>query len=85
MVVVDMREYRSRETVAVLTYLLDRARKGELDGVSLSARFPDGREEIAFTGSYRTRPERSLASAVRVVLRLAGLLEDDQEDRGTSC
>jgi hypothetical protein len=83
MVVVDMREYRSRENVAVLAYLLERARVGDLDGVALSARFADGREQIAFTGSYRKNPERSLATFVRIVLRFAGLIEDDQEDRET--
>jgi hypothetical protein len=81
--VVDMREFRSRETVAVLAHLLDRARKGEVDGVSVCTRFGGGREEIAFTGCYRRTPALSIASIIRVFQRLARLLEDDQEDRET--
>jgi len=76
---VSMSDYRSRDTVDVLKYLLSRAKKGELKGVAVMARLATEGEEILFTDWYRRRMERCAYAATRMYWR-AMQNQDEIED-----
>lgn len=63
--VVSLIEFRYRETIAVLRYLLRLALRGELTGVALCFR-ANGREEYAFTGDYKADKSAVLHAATRI-------------------
>lgn len=74
---IKMTEFRSRETIAVLKCLLERAQRGELDGgVALCAKATTGVEEILFTGEYRKDPAKAANAAMRLCVRLAQEQDD---------
>lgn len=67
-------------TVAVLSALLVKARRGELRGIALSYRTVDDREAAVYTGLYRAAP----AEAVRAGLRMSWRLTQDHDMRLSS-
>lgn len=81
MVVTAIATYRSRETVAALEYLLERARRGEIIGLALCAKPLSGPEEIVFADDYRKKPGKALSAAMRMSWRLTQLA-DEQDARG---
>jgi hypothetical protein len=58
---IDLAEYRNRETATVLRGLEALAEDGELAGVATVYQFRDGSERIVCTGAYRRRGEASRA------------------------
>ena len=63
-------DYRSRETVAALTHLLDRAKRGELLGVGLYVLPFGSKEEILFTDLFRRDPNQAVQAALRLSKRM---------------
>ena len=58
-----------RETISILTALLERARKGEVVGIALSFRDKRGHEHLVFTGPYND-PGVAAAAAMRMSMRM---------------
>lgn len=69
--VVKLQRYRSRETIGVLEALAARAAAGEIIGVALSFRRPDGTEEALITGSYADNLDAAAAATLRLSMKLA--------------
>jgi hypothetical protein len=80
-VIVSMREYRSRETAAVLRHMLARVEAGEcLQGMALCAKWDNEPEDILFTGLYRT----SAAEAAKASMRMSSRLMQLQDELDTA-
>lgn len=58
-----------RETISILTALLERARRGEVIGIAISFRDKHGHEHSVFTGPYND-PGVAAAAAMRMSMRL---------------
>jgi hypothetical protein len=81
MKVVPIRSFVCRETVAVLQHLMARAQAGDLRGLALTARTPDGHEEIVFTGIYSSNPAKAVNATMRMSWRLTQLQDDKDAGR----
>jgi phage tail tape-measure protein len=81
--VVHLTERRSRETVAALQHALNRALKGEIQGLALAMKPVRGPAEIVFTDLFRRKPAEAAASALRMSIRLNELQEaiDEEDER----
>lgn len=73
----NIADYRCRETVAVLTHLLERARTGELTGVALCTRAHNQPVELVFTDAFRRDPEQALRAALRLSRRINQLSDEN--------
>lgn len=71
MKVVPMARYRARPVVDILEALVAKARKGEVTGVALCYRTPDGFEDSVIAGSYAESTDMAAAAAMRLSMRLA--------------
>lgn len=69
MAVLELVKYNARETINVLRALLAMAIRGELRGLAICYRRPDGSEESLYTGAYKANP--SLASSASLRMSLA--------------
>lgn len=69
------REKEDRKTVAILRALTARAMRGEVTGLALCFRQPDGAEQCLYTGDYRD-PSRAMNVASRMTWQLAQLQDD---------
>lgn len=78
MEVIKMAEYRARETVALLTVLLERAKRGDVDGIAVCLHTAKGAEEMAFTDRYRREPAMAANGAMRLCWRLTQF-QDEQD------
>jgi hypothetical protein len=67
------RDEQQQATVQVLQALLNKAKRGELAGVSLSYRQHDGREDAVYTGVFWERPAEALQAAMCIMQRLTAL------------
>lgn len=76
MSVTRITEFRSRETVAVLEHLLERAKRGELIGIAMCALPTHGPEEITFTDLYRRNPAAASNACMRVSWRLTQMQDE---------
>lgn len=76
MEVVPIGNYRARDSVAVLKYLLQRAAKGELLGLAVCAQTTDGEEEVLLTDVFRRRPRRASHAATRIFWRSMQVQDD---------
>lgn len=74
--VVQLVEYKSRETAQVLQALTDMARRGELVGVALCYRTKDHEEHSAFTGAYKVHPGKAVNAAMRLSWKLTQLQDE---------
>jgi hypothetical protein len=80
-VVVNLAEFRNRDTLAVLRALIERAIRGELFGLAVCALRP-GHEDIYFTGMYLADPAKAVNAAARIKTRLT-LQQDAAEAQDT--
>ena len=55
MELVNLNEYRQRETAAVLRAVKAMAKDGEIQGVAMVYQLADGSERVVCTGAYRRR------------------------------
>lgn len=53
----------SKDTIAVLKFLLELALTARLHGLSVCYRTDDGKDQILFTGVYEKRPTEALLAA----------------------
>jgi hypothetical protein len=74
--VVQLVEYRSRDTAQVLQALADKARRGEVVAVALCYRTSDQQEHTAMTGVYKVHPARAVNAAMRLSWRLTQIQDD---------
>lgn len=65
----------SRETVAVLRDLLQRALTGQLRGLALCYWSAEGASVVLLTGVYRAQPEHALSAADRIKVIAAHQLD----------
>lgn len=72
--VVSMIEYRYRETIAILRYLLRMAMRGELEGMALCFRRA-GKIEYAFTGRFKDDHNEGLKAASRIEWKMNQALD----------
>ena len=70
MSVVQLGDYRGKETVAVLRELLIRASRGQVAGFGFNVEFKDGTQKTGFTGKYKANPTEALRVANRMSQRL---------------
>jgi hypothetical protein len=76
------REKQQQETVAILGALHARALRGEVIGMALFFRQPDGEEKLVLTGPYKANLAEAVNAAARMSFRLTGRQERaDAEDR----
>jgi hypothetical protein len=52
-----------QETISVLVWLLDQARRGQLRGLAICFWTASGTREVLLTGIYRAQPELALGAA----------------------
>lgn len=76
-------DYRHRDTVQVLQHLLARAERGELEALAICARPVSGREEFAFTGTYRRSADAAAAASIRLSRFLIHFDEQGSDDVGS--
>lgn len=76
-VVVQIGDFRGKETVAVLRELLVKASRGEVAALGFNVEFKDGTQKTGFTGRYRADP----AEALRVANRMSQQLNAIQDLR----
>lgn len=69
--VVPIAQYRDRKTVQVLEALLEKARAGQIQGVAVCFKTPDGFEDSAITGAYADSTDAAAAAAMRLSMKLA--------------
>lgn len=67
MALLSLVKYFDGNTVATLKVLLSMALKGELRGVFVVYRTPDGSDEVLATGIYRKHPEYCSSAAMRLM------------------
>jgi len=69
-VVIQLGDYKGKETIAVLRELLVRASRGEVSAFGFSVEFKDGSQKTGFTGKYKVDPQKALKVANRMSQRL---------------
>lgn len=72
----ERRAEQQRETVAILSALLARAVRGEVSGLAMFFRAPDGKEHLVLTGPYRANLAEAVNAAARMSYRLAQRQDD---------
>lgn len=73
MAVLKLVKANNADTVKALAALLERAKRGEVDGVAVCYHTATKREKAVFTGLYRAHPDRAAATAMRLSMALAQL------------
>jgi hypothetical protein len=71
MKVVSLCRRRSRDTVEVLEALAQKARAGEIVGITLCYSTSQGDEDSLITGSYAASTDLAAAAALRLSIKLA--------------
>ena len=87
-VVVQLGDYRKKETMTVLRELLVLASKGKIAGFGFNVEMKDGTQKMGFTGKYQTDAAEALRVANRMSQRLneirdlreAAALGEEHED-----
>lgn len=68
--VIQLGDYKGKETVAVLRELLVLATKGKIGALGFNVEFTDGKQKSGFTGRYKFDPAEALKAANRMSQRL---------------
>jgi hypothetical protein len=76
MAVIRITEYRNRDTVSLLRDALERAIKGEVQGVCLAMKLGPTSHGIALSGEYFDDPTDVLAVAARLTFEVNMLLRE---------
>lgn len=63
---VNLKEYRNRELVAVLKGLLELAEDGTAQGLSFVVKLGKSEHRAGVAGDYRRRPEEALSATFRM-------------------
>lgn len=86
-VVVQLSDFRGKETVAVLRELLVKGSRGEIAAFGFNVEFKDGTQKTGFTGRYKVDPAEALRVANRMSQRLNAIQDlrhaaeiEDQDD-----
>jgi len=69
-------EFSNRETQAVLSALHARSVRGEVIGIALCFRAPDGAEQCVYTGAYKADPAQALNASMRMSVQLTQMQDD---------
>lgn len=88
MAVVQLGDYRGKETMAVLRELLVKASRGEIAALGFNVEFKDGSQRTGFTGKYKLDPAEALRVANKMSQRLnaiqdlrqAAALREEQDE-----
>lgn len=80
MSVTNLREYRSRETVKLLTTLLAQAQDGKIDGLVFCVNLSTGRHAMGLSGSYLEDPVTALAVSSRLQHRLNQKIDEQRQN-----
>jgi hypothetical protein len=64
--VINIKEWRNRDTGQVLRYLTEQWENGLLDGLVLQSLDNRGAERTYFTGAYRRNPDRALSAGLKM-------------------
>lgn len=75
MILINLGAYRRRDIGIVLVHLQEQHERGEIKGLELVVMDKQGREQVSFSGSYKTDANAAQAGALRI-LRRAG--ENDE-------
>lgn len=68
--VVNLAEWRDRETARLLAYLQKRFESGDLGGLIVQSINPRGKERTHMTGLYDTNRERALGAILRLSIAM---------------
>lgn len=63
----------NRDTVVALECMLEKARRGRLNGLAACFELDNGTEEALFTGRYKADPAKAVNASLRLSMRLAQL------------
>lgn len=69
-VVVQLGDYRNKETLTLLRELLIKASDGEIVAFGFNVEFKDGTQKTGFSGKYKVDPVEALRVANRMSTRL---------------
>lgn len=73
------REAHNRETFDILDALRDEAAKGEVNGIALCFKSPNGMEHCVVTGTYEDNPAAAVNAAMRMcwqMLQIQGVTDE---------
>lgn len=84
MSVTHLREYRSRETVELLSKLLEQAKAGDIKGLLFVVKLGTGRHAMGLSGSYRDDPSTGIAASSRMQHRLNLLVDQTRQNTGSA-
>lgn len=76
-------EYQSRDMVASLRDLLERAEQGKLKALAFSAKTGPKRHVIGLVGDYWTDPIEALAVATRIEFKCNQLISSREDEERT--
>lgn len=68
--VLKLVEYVSKDTISILKVLLGMALRGELRGLVVCYRTPNGMEQTVFTGAYKSNPGKAAAASLKMSMKL---------------
>jgi len=74
MSVTTIDEYRSRDTIAALRDLLNRAERGQIRGLAFAIKVGARRHRLGFTGHYYEDPIETLGCVTRMEYKLNQLI-----------
>ena len=77
MKVVNIARHSARDTAAILKHLTEENDRGQVSGLMVRVRSPDGREGSANSGIYN-KPSEAICAALRHWLKLVGVDVDDE-------
>jgi hypothetical protein len=78
--VVNLRQLKAKSTIAVLQQLLEKAERGEVDGLLFAFSGPGHEPRIGVSGYFSDHPTRALAVAERMRHRINMVIDEEGEE-----
>ena len=80
MKVINIARHSVRDTAAILKHLTEENDRGQVSGLMVRVRHPNGREESANSGLYKHKPSEAISAALRHWLKLVGVDVDVDDE-----
>lgn len=81
MTVVNLSEFKNRQTILVMEHLLARAKRGEVSGFLFSIQIGEKQHSMGVCGGYLDDPTTGVAVASRMWRQLNTIVDQEQTGR----